>query len=430
MAVSGGPDSMAMLYLFAELRKSLGLYLETVHLNHHIREEEADLDAQFVEHHCSLLNVSFKLFHFRIPDFAKKNKISIETAGHRIRHHLFGRYAAAKKFDYSAFAHTANDQAETVFMNLMRGAGLKGLSGIPFKRGSIIRPLLSFYRKEIMKYLNETELPYRIDSSNFDSKYQRNLIRSELFPLLEEKMNRRFQANLVRTALIFQDEEKWFEELISPHFIKRFHYLGYGVYELEIKSGEFAPLLERRMLRKFILAAEKNLEGVGLEHIEKMREILDKKTGKQFLFSRIVIEKTNKGVALSRTFKKIAVSTPVSIPGEVFVKNLRFIFKTELIPIPNSGFVRKNFLDFERLLPPFYLRFRQEGDWFHQPGTPGRKKLQDYFVDQKIPRALRDRIPLFTANNSIVWIGGFAVSEKALINQQTKKLVRISLSHA
>ncbi len=446
LAVSGGPDSMAMLHLFFELKESLDLRLEVIHINHHLRNGEAEEDARFAQNHSKMLNLPFKLLHFKIFEFALKKRISIEMAGHRIRHHFLRRYAKIKRLDYIALAHTASDQAETVFLNALRGAGPRGLGGIPLKKDSFIRPLLCFSREEILKYVTEFGIPYRTDSSNANIEYQRNLVRNELFPLLEKKFSRKIQFNLARTAAIFQEEEKWLEDQILPHLEKRVRFLGYGVYELTAAPGEFPPALERRILRKFIQMVIKNLEGVSFDHIESIRKLLDKRTGKRFTLSDFVIERTTQGLALSRAFQKMSTVIPVNIPGEIIIEKLKVVFKTELVGVPiveervkiKETFDDKDhhqtkeqygFLDFNLLSPPFFIRFRREGDWFFQPGIAGRKKLQDYFVNKKIPRLLRDKIPLFEANQEIVWIGGYAFSEKAMVTSRTTKIMKLSLSH-
>ena len=263
---------------------------------------------------------------------------------------------------------------------------------------------------------------------------------------MEKKISRKIQFNLARTAAIFQEEEKWLEDQILPHLEKKVRFLGYGVYELTAAPGEFPPALERRILRKFIQMGIKNLEGVSFEHIESIRKLLDKRTGKRFTLFDFVIERTTKGLALSRTFQKMSTVIPVNIPGEIIIEKLNVVFKTELVGAPimeervkmreilddkdhHQTKEQYGFLDFNLLSPPFFVRFRREGDRFFPPGTVGRKKLQDYFVDRKIPKLLRDRIPLFEANQEIVWIGGYAFSEKARVTSKTTKIMKLSLYH-
>ena len=190
----------------------------------------------------------------------------------------------------------------------------------------------------------------------------------------------------------------------------------------------------------------KNLEGVSFDHIESIRKLLDKRTGKRFTLSDFVIERTTQGLALSRAFQKMSTVIPVNVPGEIIIEKLKVVFKTELVGVPiveervkiKETFDDKDhhqtkeqygFLDFNLLSPPFFIGFRREGDWFFQPGIAVRKKLQDYFVNKKIPRLLRDKIPLFEANQEIVWIGGYAFSEKAMVTSRTTKIMKLSLSH-
>ncbi len=281
LAVSGGPDSMAMLHLFCRMRERWNLRLEVVHLNHGIRGKEGDEDAGFVNEACKHLGIPFRLFQFNVPKYAKEKKLSIEEAGRQIRFHFFCRYAKAKKFDRMAFAHTADDQAETILLNLFRGAGPRGLSGIPVRNGLVIHPMLKFRKKELLQFLEDHELQYRVDKSNETRDYARNRVRLEVLPFLEERLQRNIRENLIRTAEIVSEEEAWFEKQITVLFQKRFRLCGKGISRLELPSeDELPPPLERRLVRKFLESSLGTLDGVTFHHIEEVRKLLQKENGK------------------------------------------------------------------------------------------------------------------------------------------------------
>lgn len=305
LAVSGGPDSMAMLHLFHELK----LDLQVVHLNHQIRGKEAADDARFVEEESRKRGIPVRIFSFDVPRFALRQKLSMEEAGRRIRRHFFTRFANLNGIEVIALAHTSDDHAETIFMNFLRGAGPRGLAGIFPKQGRFIHPMLSFTKQEILDYLNENGIAYRVDASNEELHYFRNRIRKEIFPFLETKINHDLKSAIARVGEIMQEEEEWLSELVGPIFLSRYKKLKENFHELRIEKEEFPKALLRRLIRMLIESSVGELRSISLAQVEAIIDLLGKENGKRFLAPAFLIEKNRNGLLLARMEKHERVAS-------------------------------------------------------------------------------------------------------------------------
>jgi len=317
LMVSGGPDSMAMLHLFHDLKTVVSV----VHLNHGIRGKEADEDAAFVEEECRKLEIPCRLFRFDVPRFALQKKLSLEEAGRRIRRHFFTRYATMKKIDAIASAHTSDDHVETILMNFVRGTGPRGLAGIFPKQGHFIHPMLVFSKREILDYLNEKQIPYRMDASNEEVHFLRNRVRKEILPFLEAKIGYDLKNGLSRLGQIFQDEEAWLSEHVDSIFLLRVKEIRKNFYELRMAENEFPVGLMRRLIRRFIEYSMGSIHSVSMAQIDAILQLLGKETGKRFLAAEFLIEKTRQGLLLAlrrgqvlTNLKSVPEPVPVIFP--------------------------------------------------------------------------------------------------------------------
>lgn len=218
VACSGGPDSVALLYLLNQVKKKYDLKLAVAHINHKLRGKESDEDERFVKRLARDLGLDFYAKAFEVKSIAKKKKLSIEEAAREVRYGYLNSLARRIKADKIALGHNADDQAETVLMRLIRGAGGLGLSGIPAAKGKIIRPLLEVKREEIEQFLKEADLGFRIDSTNLRKDYLRNRIRLELLPYLKRKYNPKIVDILNRTATILSAQEDYLKRLTLKEF--------------------------------------------------------------------------------------------------------------------------------------------------------------------------------------------------------------------
>lgn len=433
LGVSGGPDSMAMLHLFAKARKALLLRVEAAHLHHGLRGPEADQDAAFVQEACAKLEIPFKLLLFDVGRFARSRRISVEEAGRRVRQHFLQRYARVRRLEWVSLAHHRDDQVETVFMNLARGSGTRGLGGMLPKQGVFIRPLLTFWRREVLDYLGLHAIPVREDSSNRDLRFFRNRIRRRILPFLELELGEQFRERLWRCAEIVREEEAWMEEITEGVYRLRVREIHPGVTEIRMAPGEFPVAQERRLLRRLLLERAGSLEGKDFHLIETLRSLLRKGSGKQVEFPPCFVERTKDGLAISfMSLTPWQGEAPLAVPGETVVPPLHVRLITRVLPygMLGPGGSREAFLDSERVGQPVRVRTRRPGDSFVPAGSPGRKKLQDYFVDRKVPKLLRSLVPILDSPGGIVWVGGYEVDERFKATRATRRVLHVRMEHA
>ena len=299
-AVSGGPDSTAMLHALVILKERLEIgEIGVAHMNHGLRGEAADRDAAFVEELARKDGLAFFLEKTSASYLAAENGLCLEEAGRDARYRFFHRICAEHGFSRVAVAHTADDNAETVMMFLLRGAAGTGLSGIPAIRGNIVRPLLEATRKDVLDFLREQNLPFVTDESNSDPSFLRNRIRNELLPLLEKDYNPAVIAALNRLADVMGAEESFWEDFIA----RRMTLMGVSPKDAEISlpvaelKAEH-PAVRRRLVRAAVERVKGDLRKIGLVHVE---DVLSLKTGKTaHLPGGVVAKRTRESLVISR----------------------------------------------------------------------------------------------------------------------------------
>jgi len=215
VALSGGPDSVFLLHLLNKYKKKFKIELGAVHINHLLRGTDSERDELFCKIICAELSIPFYLLRTDVKTFAKKSKTSLEVAGRKIRYEFFDKTAKANKYDKIVTAHNADDNAETVLLNLIKGTGIKGIAGIPVRRNNIVRPILSLTKKEILDYLDENKFEYRIDESNLSNDFERNFLRNEVIPLIRKNINPSFSNSVLNTSLNLQRLNAGFAEIVG-----------------------------------------------------------------------------------------------------------------------------------------------------------------------------------------------------------------------
>lgn len=462
VAVSGGPDSVALLYLLYELRNPYKLKLYIAHLNHHFRGKEADADARFVQSLAKKLNFPCYIKSIHVAALAKKEKKSLEEMARELRYTFLREIAEKKTATKIALGHTADDQVETILMWLLRGAGTEGLTGMPIARKSevpstkyqvpkdnkckcksqvyIIRPLLESYRKEILEYLKEKKQSYRQDKTNLKPIYLRNRIRNQLIPLLERKYNPNIKETLFRTAALLRDERDYFDSAATTILSCIWNRKRNDCFA--IKLTEFNQLdraIHRHIIRQAIHRVCGTLSGFGFEHIEAIIELANSAGDGLMLHLphqiTVRIEQDNLCFYLGRPKKMtIQLSYPISVRGVTNIKPLGLEVRTEIKKVGAycyMSLLKENsvaFLDGDLIVVPLTLRTWQPGDAFIPLGMQGKKKLHDFFIDEKIPKTERDKIQLLVAGNGdILWVVGKRINEKYKITAATKRILRIQV---
>ncbi len=427
IAVSGGPDSVALTLLMDSVKKRFEIELAVFHLDHQIRKDSSK-DTEFVRDLCNQYGIDFYSEKRDVQAYAKKKKKSIQDAARKIRYDLLDKTAKRIKADKIATGHQANDQVETFFLRLLRGASMSGLQSIPARRDNIVRPILEFSKKQILDYLKSKGQPYLTDPSNIKPVYFRNRVRNELLPVLEE-LNPAYISVLSKNIRLINEEEKFIKNLAadtSSKLIKKQNDI------VEINLQDFSNLesaLKRRVLRKAIFDTKGDLLRIEYKHIETVIKNYDQFGFTLELPGDILIyidyESIKLGPRDSFEPQKVRKSI-VEIGKKVSLKPNGSYFESSLVKKCKSAPLVVC-LDYDKIKPPLVIRNRETGDRFKPLGAKGTKKLQDFMVDKKIPKFSRDSIILVEDREKILWIAGYEIDERARIENRTKKILQLRI---
>jgi tRNA(Ile)-lysidine synthase len=372
--------------------------------------------------------VPFLTKTIEVKSYAKEKKINKQDAARELRYRVFEETAYEVKAHKIALGHTADDQLETFFMRFFRGSGPKGLSGIPPVRGNIIRPLIETERREIEEFLEEQRINYITDSSNLKKDYLRNRLRLSFTPEIK-KINPHITRTLSKTMDILREEEKYFDIIVTKTLMKLICRKTDSRLELFLTPLEaMEKVILRRVLRR-ALDATKGLRGIEFTHIEDLIDLIKQgRPGDRLYLPKglKVIKNYSTLVITSETPQKLGTYT-LTVPGEVFLKEIRAVIKASLDDKAASYGDKKTMavFDADKTGSVIIVRSREKGDFFYPAGFGKRKKLQDYFVDEKVPRDERDAIPIVVSGTNIVWIAGFRGDERFKVSDETKRFLKL-----
>jgi len=433
VAISGGPDSVCLLHALYQLKEEYNLELYGAHLNHNFRGIDAQIDAQYVSNLCEDLNVLSFIKSMDVPQYAKQNGLSPEEAGRILRYDFFEEVAQRVGATKIAVAHNENDQAETVLMRLLRGTGLQGLTAIHINRGNIIRPLLNIDRNSIEEYCEIHKLSPRIDKTNLESIYKRNKIRLELIPYLQENYNPNIMDNLVKTAETLKDDFDFIEERSREVYEKLVIMQSeYNVILPISRLKELHSSLKSRIIR---LAAEQLLgrqEVLEYKHVQNVLELVERgATGKKITLPL--------GLVAKISYENLCFTTEADenkvfhyelpLEGTVDMEELKGSFTVRVLERGEIKEISRDkyckCFDYDQVKSILNVRNRREGDRFYPLGLTGSKKLKDFFIDYKIDRDEREKIPLVCDGDEIIWIVGLRISEKYKITDKTTRILEI-----
>jgi tRNA(Ile)-lysidine synthase len=435
VACSGGPDSMALLYGLLRLKNEYGIRLAGFHLNHQLRSKDSSTDEVFVRQVFKKLKIPLVVKSVDVARYAKTHHRSLEEAARIVRYDSLESAAHTLNADRIAIGHTRNDHAETVLLNLIRGSGLAGLSGIPPVRDippsrvshplrvAIIRPLIETDRYEIMEFLNGSTIPYRLDRSNLDLRFTRNFIRHKILPLILE-LNPRFLEALSRTTEIITADEKYLAELTALALAATVKATGKNGFFLDIPTLQtYNDSIKRRIIKKL-------KPDLDFELIQKVIEIMGGPNGTAAALpdgfraikesDRLFIGKNRVGTVAGE--KKVVFGKTIAYSGWRIKAELKD--SCELKNKPDGCEI----FDCRMVVLPLCLRTRKPGDRFQPLGLPSKKKLKEVLIDDKIPRRQRETLPLLCDQSGILWILGGRRSERAKISSRTKKFLWVEAS--
>jgi len=415
LAVSGGADSMLMLNLFV----NAGYTVAVAHCNFGLRGSESDSDEQFVANYCDQHNLAFFVKHFSTEEFALQEGISIEMAARDLRYNWFNELLGQHGYDYLATAHHQDDVIETFLINLSRGSGIKGLSGIQPKSGRIIRPMLFTNRAEILDYCYRMKIEYRTDSSNMDVVYKRNLIRQQIIPLLED-VNPAFRKNALKTIGNLHETGQLFQQRMSA--------IKSAVYSEDEQGAmiNIEKLLALSPLRTILFELIRTF-GFQAEQTDDIIDSLGKESGRKFFSEGYRLVKDREYLLISAFRAKqdkvfyieencSRLIHPIPLTVEKFDRTPGFRFSA----LPDVAD-----LDLDKLVFPLLLRHWQEGEYFQPLGMTGLKKLSDFFIDEKYSIPDKENAWILASGNQLVWIVGKRLDNRFKITAKTKRILRI-----
>lgn len=414
-AVSGGVDSMVLAYILNKLK--FNIIVATCNFN--LRGEESDKDQALVKTFCDENNIMFRTINFDTKEYAKKNKLSIQMAARDLRFNWFNQLLTIEKADRIAIAHNLNDSIETFFINLSRGTGIKGLTGIKNKNGNIIRPLIFTDRQAIYKYAHENNVPFREDATNAQTKYYRNFIRHKIIPMFEE-LNPSAFNNFENTISNLQNTEHFYRESIDKEIINlvEFNDDKESVAINSINNSENTNLLLFEWL---------NPKGFNKSQINDIEKSI-----KQGISGKIFLSENYK---LIRETDKITLQ-PIYISEEnttkLIIENVNSKikgFEISIIDRDSNFTISKDKsiaqIDMDKISFPLIIERWKTGDKFQPLGMTNNKLISDFLTDLKIPSTKKESLLILKSNNTIVWIIGLRIDNRFKINESTQKIIQI-----
>ena len=430
VGVSGGPDSLAMLDMLHKISSKTRLTLNVAHLNHGIRGKKSEEDGEFVKKFCEALNIPCFIQTRDIPKIAKSESLSLETAARMERHRFLWEISDKCGASAIALGHILDDQVESILMHLIRGSGLDGLKGMELmsdrtlagEKLTIFRPLLSISRDAILNYCREQALNPRTDSTNSSLEFTRNSVRLKLIPILES-YNPSVKKNLFRFSQIIAEDVKFLEKASEDAWnLCVSNNNGILIIDTEL-FNDFPGALAYRILRRAIRVVKGSPDNISQTHLKSTLALAKSKNCNSInlpeqitarkMYNKLLIHKCGE---ILTDLPSIHFESRVSAPGITTIPGWQIETSVDTAP---ADYVENKmelgghaWLDLD-IKDNLSVRKRSPGDIFHPTGMKNTKKIQDFMTDRKIPKDLRDRIPLLVGDNGIAWIVGWRTADWA-----------------
>jgi len=429
LGVSGGADSVGLLHALSEMGE-YELDIIVAHLNHGIRGDEAERDRDFTEKMAGRMGLKFESGLADAPGYRKKRGLTLEESARALRYKFFDEVREKYKADKIATAHTLNDQAETVLMRLIRGSGLTGLSGIPpVTEDSVIRPLIETSRGEIEEYLESKGIEWIEDTTNELRTFFRNRIRLDLIPELT-KYNPQIIETLARTSDILRVQDDFIKREGQKRFKRIFETKGSELKGDLKKYKRLHAAMRLTVLRLALDNINEGLKNVSSVHLVSADEfLLSDTTSGEAEFPG--------GVVIAKGYDSFLVTTKAGLDREFSYsipssgKWTFEEFEVEIKKVKTDTVIENNeeiaFLDPDSVQFPIEVRSFKEGDRFVPLGMKGQKKVKKYFIDSKVPRFLRKRVPIFISGNRIMWLGGMRMDERFRMKKKGGDALKFTL---
>lgn len=431
-AVSGGPDSVAMLHALHTHSSELGISLHVAHINHEIRGEQSNLDEEFVRKLAQMLRLPITIGHANVPAMCAELHVGVEEAARIARHAFLRKTAESICANKIAIAHTADDRAETILLNILRGCGIDGLGAMQPIDGLIARPLIETYRCDIDAYISKHALPYRIDETNLDTTFARNRVRHELIPSLEREFNPAIKSALNRLGEIAASQSNLMRSLSESalHEIARLDGLDGSLF------ANLPEAIQFQIVRREIEKLKGDLSDVTFEQIRSI--VASVTQGNEFTFTLPTgrIYASYKGGILrffcqNEPDQASSFEQALKIPGKAYIPEIGLTLNCAIIDNPTMQklSIDEAMIDTSSVVGTLRVRNMKPGDHIVPLGMTGKKKLQDVFVDKKIPRQKRAKVAVVADDEKILWVVGIVSSETGKITKATKKAICLTSTH-
>ncbi len=441
VAVSGGPDSVCLLHILYLLSSQWDLGLKVAHFEHGLRGQESLDDACFVEHLSHRLGLEFYIEHGDVRGLARKKGMGIEETARMLRYEFLERVQADTKSTHIATAHTANDQAEEILLRLIRGAGLSGLKGIPWVRNNIVRPILGITRRQVLEYLAANNIPSVTDRSNTERTYLRNRIRIDLLPLLARDFNPAIVRTINRTAELLAEDHRLLEDMAdmayhrSVLFPAKNRELGFSVERIRKYPGPIRRRIYRMALMKLnlfngrirsnhLLGIDRLVMGSKSPYASyRLPSALASRKYKELFISEAKTERKTLGINNRRSIE-------ISGPGCWPAPRGKGHVEISLVDIPDDFIIQGKgkrrlsmplWLNSEAIRFPLYLRIRRPGERFWPLGAPKAFKLKKFLISRKVPRGIRDFLPLLAQDKEVVAVLGVEIGHPYRLLPSSRK---------
>ena len=408
--LSGGPDSVCLLLLLSEIREDFDLTLYAVHVHHGIRKGSADRDLEFSRRLCEKLNVSFEAEHINALELADNSSIPVEEAARNARYEILRR-KADEVSGKIAVAHNANDNEETILFHMTRGCGLRGMCGISPVNGNIIRPLLGVKKADIIEFLNNSHQDYCTDETNSDNVYTRNKIRNEISPLLSE-INPKATDHIFAMSQNLLEISDYFDSVVESVLGDKM------VVELE-RLSEQPDFLKKLVVKEYLSRFMPMKKDVSQSHIDAVFSLIgtteEKYVNLPFGYRAKINSSSIEVEDASQLFKSQIDDKKLKI--RVFNR------ETEDVTFPVSTYTK--WVDYGKIKGNLSVRSRCPGDYMAIAGGH-TKKVSDIFIDAKVPKSIRDEVPLVCDERHVIWAVGYKLSEDVKLSDETEKIMEIS----
>lgn len=438
VAVSGGPDSVALLHVLHSLRDELDTRLHVAHLNHSFRGEASDGDAEYVRGLAQSLGIPVTIEKVDVPGIRRTLRLSPEEAARLVRYEFLDRVADEVGASKIALGHTADDQVETVLMRILRGTGIDGLRGIPPVRGRFIRPLIQVRRSEIEEYIRENGLQPRTDETNLMPAFTRNRIRLELIPLLRREYNPGVDSAILQLAELAREDTAYLDVVTKEALDRLILRREEGALSLDASglAGQ-TNAIARRLIRRAAREVRGEIADTGLCHVDDLIALL--RSSDSFrceLPGGLFVERSGREVSFSskRPDQPIIYLYDLSVPGATEVPEAEVVITADVWdggvnPVRPPGSMEAVF-DSDAIVGRLVVRNWVPGDRIRPLGMRGTKKLQDVFVDSRIPRSARYRIPVVADDVRIMWVPGLVVSDEVRVTDATRHSLLLAVQPA